>query len=294
MPADEIRRAVVGGALVGPMLVVEGLELAQHMEQVPLVPDQRAIEQFTTASLHPPLHDRVRPRHPHTGQHHRDTRIRQNGVKEFRKPAVPAAPATASTAAPRASPGAAALGRLRCDYRGAIERKGVLVPAMSKVGLYAAIRRGARAGMSKWALQREFGVGFRTVQRALESAIPQPRKPLPPRASRPDPPKPVVDQMLRASELIVYDGRTEVARHERLLAKGASRLELDHCLEVLIRKSGALPGATALEQVKAAGKFTPVHEQWWARACQAHGGRDGTDSHRLARSRARAEQIAIS
>ncbi|MGI5171456.1 IS21 family transposase [Spirillospora sp. CA-253888] len=82
--------------------------------------------------------------------------------------------------------------------------------------------------------------------------------------------------MLHASELIVYDGRTEVARHERLLAKGASRLVLDHYLEVLIRKPGALPGATALEQAKAAGKFTPVHEQWWARACQAHGDRDGT------------------
>jgi transposase len=82
--------------------------------------------------------------------------------------------------------------------------------------------------------------------------------------------------MLHASELIVYDGRTEVARHERLLARAASRLELDHYLEVLIRKPGALPGATALEQAKAAGKFTPVHEQWWARACHAHGDREGT------------------
>lgn len=53
--------------------------------------------------------------------------------------------------------------------------------------------------------------------------------------------------MLHASELIVYDGREEVARHERLLAKAASRLELDHYLEVLIRKPGALPGATVLE-----------------------------------------------
>ncbi|WP_200842401.1 hypothetical protein [Actinomadura sp. K4S16] len=85
-----------------------------------------------------------------------------------------------------------------------------------------------------------------------------------------------VRAMLHASELIVYDGRTEVARHERLLAKAASRLELDHYLEVLIRKPGALPGATALDQAKAAGKFTPVHEQWWARACQGHGDRDGT------------------
>jgi hypothetical protein len=82
--------------------------------------------------------------------------------------------------------------------------------------------------------------------------------------------------MLHASELIVYDGQEEIARHERLLAKGGARLELDHYLEVLIRKPGALPGATALEQARAAGKFTPVHDSWWAAACKAHGDRDGT------------------
>jgi hypothetical protein len=82
--------------------------------------------------------------------------------------------------------------------------------------------------------------------------------------------------MLHASELIIYDGRTEVARHERLLARGADRLELDHYLEVLLRKPGALPGATALEQARAAGKFTPVHDAWWAETRKAHGDRDGT------------------
>lgn len=32
--------------------------------------------------------------------------------------------------------------------------------------------------------------------------------------------------MLHASELVVYDGRQEVARHERLIAKGQARLDL--------------------------------------------------------------------
>lgn len=36
--------------------------------------------------------------------------------------------------------------------------------------------------------------------------------------------------MLHASEVVVYDGRKEVARHERLIAKGRARLELDHYL----------------------------------------------------------------
>ncbi|MFB9601378.1 IS21 family transposase [Streptomyces roseofulvus] len=85
-----------------------------------------------------------------------------------------------------------------------------------------------------------------------------------------------VRAMLHASELVVYDGREEVARHERLIAKGGTRLELDHYLEALVRKPGALPGATALDQARSAGRFTPVHDAWWEAAVKAHGERDGT------------------
>ncbi|MFG3008643.1 Mu transposase domain-containing protein [Streptomyces calvus] len=63
--------------------------------------------------------------------------------------------------------------------------------------------------------------------------------------------------MLYASEVVVCNGRKEVARHERLTAKGQSRLGLDHYLEALVRKPGAFPGATALEQARSAGKLTP-------------------------------------
>jgi hypothetical protein len=86
----------------------------------------------------------------------------------------------------------------------------------------------------------------------------------------------MVRVVLHASELVVYDGREEVARHERLKAKGACRLDLDHYLEALVRKPGALPGATALEQARAAGRFTPVHDAWWAAARKAHGDAEGT------------------
>lgn len=74
--------------------------------------------------------------------------------------------------------------------------------------------------------------------------------------------------LLHACELVVYDGRIEVARHERLGSRGQVRLDLDHYLEGLLRKPGALPGATALEQARATGKFTPVHEAWWEAARQ--------------------------
>lgn len=85
-----------------------------------------------------------------------------------------------------------------------------------------------------------------------------------------------VRAMLHASELVVYDSREEVARRERLIAKGGCRLDLDHDLEALVRKPGALPGATALDQARSAGRFTPVHDAWWVAAVKAHGERDGT------------------
>ncbi|WP_433225555.1 IS21 family transposase [Microtetraspora malaysiensis] len=82
--------------------------------------------------------------------------------------------------------------------------------------------------------------------------------------------------LLHASDLVIYDGRAEVARHERLPGKSGTRLDLDHYLETLVRKPGALPGSTALEQARAAGKFTPVHDAWWAAARKAHGDAAGT------------------
>lgn len=82
--------------------------------------------------------------------------------------------------------------------------------------------------------------------------------------------------LLHASTLEAFAGRVLVTEHERLLGRGQSRLVLDHYLEALTRKPGALPGSTALEQARAAGKFTATHEAWWAAACKAHGDAEGT------------------
>jgi transposase len=81
---------------------------------------------------------------------------------------------------------------------------------------------------------------------------------------------------LSASELVVFDGKTQVARHERCTVKGGRVLVLDHYLEVLARKPGALPGATALAQARAAGQFTAAHDAFWAAARKALGDADGT------------------
>ena len=81
---------------------------------------------------------------------------------------------------------------------------------------------------------------------------------------------------LRAGEVIVLDGRTVIATHERSGRKGAQVLDLDHYLEVLKYKPGALPGATALVQARACGAFTSAHEAFWAAARKAHGDAAGT------------------
>jgi transposase len=81
---------------------------------------------------------------------------------------------------------------------------------------------------------------------------------------------------LSASEVAVFDGARRVATHPRLVTRGGCRLELDHYLEILLGKPGALPGSTALAQARAAGRFTAVHEAFWAVARARHGDADGT------------------
>ncbi|MDY7529968.1 MULTISPECIES: IS21 family transposase [unclassified Cryobacterium] len=81
---------------------------------------------------------------------------------------------------------------------------------------------------------------------------------------------------LRASEVIVFDGRTEIARHPRVVALHGQSVNLDHYLEVLQRKPGALPGSTALAHARASGAFTSAHEAFWAAARKTDGDAGGT------------------
>jgi hypothetical protein len=59
------------------------------VQQVPLIPDQGAIQQLTAAGLHPPFHDRVHSRHPNSGEHDLNPRIAHDLLEQFRKLAVP-------------------------------------------------------------------------------------------------------------------------------------------------------------------------------------------------------------
>jgi transposase len=76
---------------------------------------------------------------------------------------------------------------------------------------------------------------------------------------------------LRASELVVFDARTVVARHPRVVARGGESVDLDHYLDVLKLKPGALPGSTALAHARATGAFKSAHEAFWAAARKTDG-----------------------
>jgi transposase len=81
---------------------------------------------------------------------------------------------------------------------------------------------------------------------------------------------------LSARTVEALDGPQVVAVHERAAGKYCEVLILDHYLDVLKYKPGALPGATALAQARAAGAFTASHQRYWDAARRAHGDAAGT------------------
>jgi transposase len=81
---------------------------------------------------------------------------------------------------------------------------------------------------------------------------------------------------LSATRVEVLDGARVVAGHERAAGKHVEVLTLDHYLEVLKVKPGALPGATALVQAKAGGAFTITHQRYWDAARRERGDAGGT------------------
>jgi hypothetical protein len=88
---------------------------------------------------------------------------------------------------------------------------------------------------------------------------------------------------LGASTVEILDGINStpgagriVARHERAVGRYVEVLVLDHYLDVLKTKPGALPGATALAQAKKSGAFTTSHQAYWDAARTARGDAAGT------------------
>jgi transposase len=74
---------------------------------------------------------------------------------------------------------------------------------------------------------------------------------------------------------VVADGSI-VASHERSTVRGSQTLVLDHYLEILARKPGAMPGALATRQARESGVLTAAHEAFWKRARRKSGDSGGT------------------
>lgn len=74
----------------------------------------------------------------------------------------------------------------------------------------------------------------------------------------------------------VAEGGSLVASHERSTIRGSQTLVLDHYLEILARKPGAMPGALATRQARQTGVLTSAHEAFWARARRKFGDGGGT------------------
>jgi len=81
---------------------------------------------------------------------------------------------------------------------------------------------------------------------------------------------------LRANELLVFDRNEVVAQYARLTRRYDYRDTLDHYLEILMVRPGALAGSTGLAQARETGTFTTAHDAFWAAARKAHGDAAGT------------------
>ena len=74
-----------------------------------------------------------------------------------------------------------------------------------------------------------------------------------------------------AERVTVFHRGKEVASHERLFGRHQTRARLDHYLELLRQKPGALEGSLALSQERAAGEFPESLELLWQEITKRHG-----------------------
>jgi transposase len=74
---------------------------------------------------------------------------------------------------------------------------------------------------------------------------------------------------------LYYEGQ-EVACHERRYGRGQERLQLDHYLEVLLRKPGALAGSVPLAQMRAEGHWPQSYDRMWHGLKVRYGESEGT------------------
>jgi hypothetical protein len=66
-----------------------------------------------------------------------------------------------------------------------------------------------------------------------------------------------------------------LARHERCFSRQQKVLNLEHYLDVLAKKPGALAGSMPLEQRRAQGRLPDSFDRFWENLQQRHGRQHG-------------------
>jgi len=82
-------------------------------------------------------------------------------------------------------------------------------------------------------------------------------------------------KVLPATVEIWQEGQ-RVARHERCYSRRQEILDLEHYLEVLERKPGALAGSKPLEQWRRQGRWPPSYDRLWQQLIERGGRQQGT------------------
>jgi transposase len=85
-----------------------------------------------------------------------------------------------------------------------------------------------------------------------------------------------VEAKVHAAYVEIWHEGRHVARHERCFERQQKRLILEHYLDALSRKPGALAGSMPLEQCRAQGRWPESFDRFWAKLQQRHGKHQGT------------------
>jgi transposase len=83
-----------------------------------------------------------------------------------------------------------------------------------------------------------------------------------------------VSARVGAREITISHGGREVARHERLHGKFGTAAQLDHYLELLVRKPGGLEHSLALAQARDRGAWPGCFDELWAALAARYGRSD--------------------
>jgi transposase len=85
-----------------------------------------------------------------------------------------------------------------------------------------------------------------------------------------------VEGRVYPSHVEIWHGGRRIARHERCHRRRQHVLDLEHYLDVLSHKPGAMAGSKPLAQWREAGRWPACYDELWDRLLARHGKRDGT------------------